>query len=55
MDTATAKLEDSHKQFLKSWEDALSKAQEAYTTKVQEAARVFEDSFSPLFDTFDLL
>ena len=55
MDIATSKLEDSHKQFLKSWEDALSKITERYQTAVEEAARTFEESFSPIYNTFELL
>ena len=55
MDIANAKFEDSNKQFLKAWEDALSKIQSDYTDAVQEATRTFEESFSPFFNTLDLL
>ena len=55
MDLINSKVEDSHKQFLQSWENALSKIQDNYMTAVREAARVLEESFTPLFNTFELL
>ena len=47
--------EEAHKDYLKSWEDALSKIAENYKSTVEDAAKAFEDSFSPLFSTFELL
>jgi len=55
MDIVDSKLKDSHKQFLKSWEDALNKIAEDYKQTIENAAKAFEESFSPFFNTFDLL
>ena len=52
---AEQKAEDAHKQFLKSWEDALSRISDIYNTAVKNAARTFEESFSPYFNTLELL
>ena len=49
------KVEDAHKQMLKSWEDALSKVVEVYNTAVDEAMRAYNESFSPFFNTLELL
>lgn len=55
LDIANSTMESAHKEFLQSWEDALSKIQENYKSAVEQASKDFEKSFSPLFNTLALL
>jgi len=55
MDIVDSKLKDSYKQFMKAYEDALNKIADDFKTTVENAAKAFEESFSPLFNTFELL
>ena len=52
---ANSAYEDAVQDLQDAWINALQEAKDNYSTMVQEAARTFEDSFSPLFHTLDLL
>ena len=55
MDTVNEQMENAHKDYLQSWQDALSKISEAYKDTVEQAAKDFEKNMSPLFSTLELL
>ena len=55
LDIANSQMESAHKDFLQSWEDALSKIQENYKDAIEQASKEFEKGFSPLFNTLALL
>lgn len=55
LDIANAQMEEAHKDFLASWEDALSKIGENYKDALEQASKDFEKSFSPMFNTLALL
>ena len=55
METAEDNLENAVKGWYGSWEEALKAAQELYKSAVEEAARTFEESFSPFYTTLELL
>ena len=49
------KANEAHKTMTKNWQDALQKATEAYSLAIDEAMRKYNESFSPYFNTLELL